>query len=89
MKLSTAARYGAPALAFPALAVAIAGPVHQRHQEDRAAQRFQYLQQRLAARATPIRVAPEQGQLAYSCIAKNGFIVTAPAKSELSGFCGG
>ncbi|WP_247394669.1 hypothetical protein [Ralstonia pseudosolanacearum] len=89
MKLSTAACYGAPALACTALAVTIAGPVYPRHQVDLSAQRFQDLQQRLAAHAMPIRAAHEHGQLVYSCIAMNGFIVTAPAKSELSGLCGG
>lgn len=61
--------------------------VYRQHEDERAIQRFFDLQQRLAARATPIRAMSGPGETGYTCTGKNGFIYTAPTRSELGDVC--
>ncbi|MFV8598603.1 hypothetical protein [Ralstonia pseudosolanacearum] len=61
--------------------------VHLQHQDERAAANLHALEQRLAARATPIHLARVAGQTLYSCTTKTGFIYTAPTEAEMRGLC--
>ena len=61
--------------------------VYLQRQDERAVANLHALEQRLAARATPIHLARAAGQTFYTCTTKTGLIHTAPTQAELRDLC--
>lgn len=61
--------------------------VYLQRQDERAEAKLHVLEQRLAARATPIPLTRVAEQTFYTCTTKTGFVYTAPMEAELRGLC--